>query len=41
MRNAMLLSDIVNQDSLVFPMLAQIGQGMQGVLGFFGKHDQK
>lgn len=41
MRNAMLFGDVLNQDGLVFPMLTEISQGMQGVLGLFGKHDQK
>jgi hypothetical protein len=27
--------------SLVFSMLAEVSEGMQGVLGLFGKHDQK
>jgi hypothetical protein len=36
MRNAMLLSDIMNQDGLIFPMLAEVSQGVQGVLGLFG-----
>jgi hypothetical protein len=36
MRNAMLFSDIVNQDSFIFPMLTEVGKGMQGILGLFG-----
>jgi hypothetical protein len=30
-----------NHNSLVFPMLAEVSQGMKGILGLFGKHDQK
>jgi hypothetical protein len=37
----MLLGDVLNQNSLVFPMLAEVSQGMKGVLGLFGKHIQK
>jgi hypothetical protein len=39
--NPGLLSNVLNQNSLVFPMLAEVSQGMQGVLGLFGKHVQK
>jgi hypothetical protein len=41
MGNPMFLSDIMNQDGFIFTVLTQVGQGMQGVLGLFGKHDQK
>ena len=41
MRNAMLFGNVLNQDGLIFPMFTEVSQGMKGVLGLFGKHDQK
>jgi hypothetical protein len=41
MRNTMFFGYVLNQDGLIFPMLTEVSEGMQGVLGLFGKHDQK